>query len=170
MPALKPYWGKPTVRNFRGDDGNGGIIRSPQRAIVLPDRNAPSSYPTAARSEIPRADPASDKVWALIQARFLVSCSFGSGRVLRELRAHKSPISNTDISGSTADRCRSGDASTTNDEKLGGAANGRRSHSAGNRGDSYNCGRGNTDAGNTRHRRRDPKPGPATPSQQVRQL
>src|SRR5215831_16618732 len=37
MPALKPYWGKPTVRNFRGDDGNGGIIRSPQRAIVLPD-------------------------------------------------------------------------------------------------------------------------------------
>src|SRR5262249_50682402 len=48
-PALKPYWGKPTVRNFRGDDGNGGIIRSPQRAIVLPDRNAPSSYPTATR-------------------------------------------------------------------------------------------------------------------------
>jgi len=37
MPALKPYWGKPAVRNFRGDDGNGGIIRSPQRAIVLPD-------------------------------------------------------------------------------------------------------------------------------------
>jgi len=37
MPALKPYWGKPAVRNFRGGDGNGGIIRSPQRAIVLPD-------------------------------------------------------------------------------------------------------------------------------------
>jgi hypothetical protein len=36
-PALKPYWGKPTVRNFRGDDGNVGIIRSPLRAIVLPD-------------------------------------------------------------------------------------------------------------------------------------
>jgi hypothetical protein len=34
---LKPYWGKPAVRNFRGGDGNGGIIRSPQRAIVLPD-------------------------------------------------------------------------------------------------------------------------------------
>src|SRR5215472_6120031 len=30
--------GKPAVRNLRGDDGNGGIIRSPQRAIVLPDR------------------------------------------------------------------------------------------------------------------------------------
>src|SRR5215472_3267146 len=29
--------GKPAVRNLRGDDGNGGIIRSPQRAIVLPD-------------------------------------------------------------------------------------------------------------------------------------
>ena len=35
--ALKPYWGKPTVRNFRGGDGNVGIIRSPVRAIVLPD-------------------------------------------------------------------------------------------------------------------------------------
>ena len=37
IPALKPYWGKPTVRNFRGGDGNRGIIRSPQSAIVLPD-------------------------------------------------------------------------------------------------------------------------------------
>ena len=35
MLALKPYWGKPTVRNFREDDGNVGIIRSPNRAIVL---------------------------------------------------------------------------------------------------------------------------------------
>ena len=37
MPTLKPYWGKPAVRNFRGDDGNVGIIRSPVRAIALPD-------------------------------------------------------------------------------------------------------------------------------------
>ena len=37
MLALKPYWGKPTVRNFREDDGNVGIIRSPLRAIVLPE-------------------------------------------------------------------------------------------------------------------------------------
>jgi hypothetical protein len=37
-PALKPYWGKPAVRNFRGDDGDVGIIRSPVRAIVLPDK------------------------------------------------------------------------------------------------------------------------------------
>jgi hypothetical protein len=35
-PALKPYWGKPAVRNFREDDGDVGIIRSPVRAIVLP--------------------------------------------------------------------------------------------------------------------------------------
>ena len=34
---MKPYWGKLAVRNFRGDDGNVGIIRSPVRAIVLPD-------------------------------------------------------------------------------------------------------------------------------------
>src|SRR5271156_6159182 len=40
--ALKPYWGKPAVRNFRGDDGNVGIMRSPVRAIVLPDRAANS--------------------------------------------------------------------------------------------------------------------------------
>jgi hypothetical protein len=36
-PTLKPYRGKPAVRNFRGGDGNVGIIRSPVRAIVLPD-------------------------------------------------------------------------------------------------------------------------------------
>ena len=36
--ALKPYWGKPNVRNFRGSDGNGGIIRSPLSAIALPDQ------------------------------------------------------------------------------------------------------------------------------------
>ncbi|HZL69743.1 MAG TPA: hypothetical protein VFC29_20715, partial [Candidatus Limnocylindrales bacterium] len=38
-PTLKPYWGKPAVRNFRGDDGNVGIIRSPVRAIALPDQD-----------------------------------------------------------------------------------------------------------------------------------
>jgi hypothetical protein len=36
-PALKPYRGKPAVRNFRGGDGNVGIIRSPVRAIALPN-------------------------------------------------------------------------------------------------------------------------------------
>jgi hypothetical protein len=35
--ALKPYWGKPAVRNFREGDGNVGIMRSPVRAIALPD-------------------------------------------------------------------------------------------------------------------------------------
>ena len=30
-------WGKPAVRNDRGDGGNVGIIRSPLRATVLPD-------------------------------------------------------------------------------------------------------------------------------------
>ena len=37
QPALKPYWGKPAVRNFREGNGNVGIIRSPLRAIALPD-------------------------------------------------------------------------------------------------------------------------------------
>ena len=36
-PAFKPYRGKPAVRNFRGGDGDVGIIRSPVRAIALPD-------------------------------------------------------------------------------------------------------------------------------------
>ena len=36
--ALKPYWGKPTVRNFRGGGGDVGIMRSPVRATALPDR------------------------------------------------------------------------------------------------------------------------------------
>jgi transposase InsO family protein len=37
---LKPYWGKPAVRNFREGDGNVGILRSPVRAIALPDLRA----------------------------------------------------------------------------------------------------------------------------------
>ena len=37
IPVLKPYRGKPAVRNFRGGNGNVGIIRSPVRAIALPD-------------------------------------------------------------------------------------------------------------------------------------
>ena len=39
QPTLKPYWGKPAVRNFREGDGNVGIIRSPLRAIALPDQS-----------------------------------------------------------------------------------------------------------------------------------
>jgi hypothetical protein len=35
--ADKPYWGKPDVQHFREGDGNVGIIRSPVRAIALPD-------------------------------------------------------------------------------------------------------------------------------------
>src|SRR5262250_2934830 len=38
MLALKPERGKPAFRNFREGDGNGGIIRSPLRAIALPDK------------------------------------------------------------------------------------------------------------------------------------
>src|ERR1700758_3411863 len=39
QPALKPYWGKPAVRNFREGNGNVGIMRSPLRAIALPDQS-----------------------------------------------------------------------------------------------------------------------------------
>src|SRR4051812_17817099 len=48
-PAFQPYWGKPAVRNERGDRGNVGIIRSPVRASILPNCGARSvmSVPTA---------------------------------------------------------------------------------------------------------------------------
>ena len=42
-PAFQPYWGKPVVRNDRGDRGNVGIIRSPVRASILPDRRSSTS-------------------------------------------------------------------------------------------------------------------------------
>ena len=48
---MKPYWGKPAVRNFRGDDGDVGIIRSPVRAIALPDYRK-------GNSESPNGNPA----------------------------------------------------------------------------------------------------------------
>src|SRR5262249_18480681 len=41
IPALKPDWGKPAVRNFREGDGNSGIIEA---------RQAPLPYPTRTRS------------------------------------------------------------------------------------------------------------------------
>src|SRR5215469_9636233 len=37
MPSFQPYWGKPAVRNDRGDRGDVGIIPSPVRASILPD-------------------------------------------------------------------------------------------------------------------------------------
>ena len=46
--ALKPYWGKPAVRNFRGGDGDVGIMRSPVRAIALPDCSRPRKRPIRA--------------------------------------------------------------------------------------------------------------------------
>src|SRR6266852_5614098 len=51
MPAFQPYRGKPAVRNDRGDRGNVGIIRSPVRASILPDRTAstPSHAPVPVR-------------------------------------------------------------------------------------------------------------------------
>ena len=60
IPALKPDWGKPTVRNFREGDGNSGIIEARQAPLPYPTilgeametsasfeaRSAPLPYPT----------------------------------------------------------------------------------------------------------------------------
>jgi hypothetical protein len=45
IPALKPYWGKPAVRNFRGGGGNVGIIRSPlpRHHLTRPTHSGPES-------------------------------------------------------------------------------------------------------------------------------
>src|ERR1700756_1184481 len=40
MPTFQAYWGKPAVGNDRVDHGNGGIIRSPICAMVLPGGRA----------------------------------------------------------------------------------------------------------------------------------
>src|SRR4051794_8953192 len=58
-PAFQPYWGKPAVRNERGDRGNVGIIRSPVRASILPDwQAAEGARAPAGRSDgAPRPSP-----------------------------------------------------------------------------------------------------------------
>jgi hypothetical protein len=50
IPALKSYWGKPAVRNFRGGNGNVGILRSPVRAIALPDHEKGAAISGAKRT------------------------------------------------------------------------------------------------------------------------
>ena len=55
-PAFQPYWGKPAVRNDRGDRGDVGIIRSPVPASILPDQttSAPSRAQASARMQAKR--------------------------------------------------------------------------------------------------------------------
>jgi hypothetical protein len=63
-PALKPYRGKPAVRNFRGGNGNVGIIRSPVRAIALPDCRRyfhNSGQPRSGRLGLPVCLPAATR-------------------------------------------------------------------------------------------------------------
>ena len=52
-PAFQPYWGKPAVRNDRGDRGNVGIIRSPVRASILPDFHYSTSNVEPPSADIP---------------------------------------------------------------------------------------------------------------------
>src|SRR5713226_367851 len=54
-PALKPYWGKPAVRNFRGGGGNVGIMRSPlpRHHLTRPTHSGPESC-GASRREAPK--------------------------------------------------------------------------------------------------------------------
>src|SRR4051794_19578477 len=78
-PAFQPYWGKPAVRNERGDRGNVGIIRSPVRASIPPDCRGRSvmSVPTAIRrAGQPVAQDALEAEWLAI-ARALLNALSG---------------------------------------------------------------------------------------------
>src|SRR5215211_7744449 len=61
-PAFQPYWGKPAVRNERGDRGNVGIMRSPVRASILPDSRWSCGGAVHGRA------------WTTSRAGFLVGC------------------------------------------------------------------------------------------------
>ena len=49
-PALEPYWGKPAVRNLRGDDGDSAVrTHLAERCTCSTSCDAPSSYSTGRR-------------------------------------------------------------------------------------------------------------------------
>src|SRR5215213_2095377 len=64
-PAFQPYWGKPAVRNERGDRGNVGIMRSPVRASILPDWGRCRSLGTSTRSTTTDCDVTEQPVMAM---------------------------------------------------------------------------------------------------------
>src|SRR5215213_9206399 len=61
-PAFQPYWGKPAVRNERGDRGNVGIMRSPVRASILPDFWLSDSQWAVIEPFMPRNQPGARRV------------------------------------------------------------------------------------------------------------
>ena len=115
MLALKPYWGKPTVRNFREGDGNVGIIRSPLRAITLPDIRAvghdfrcacgPGVPAIGRRTPVPRemlwlgsigqrgmaCAPRNRRVCGILSVRRRVACGVPASRCPRFRFAHTIP-------------------------------------------------------------------------------
>jgi hypothetical protein len=66
IPALKPYRGKPAVRNFRGGNGNVGIIRSPVRAIALPDSRLPGHHAGLGTGNALRTGDLSDRRFVVV--------------------------------------------------------------------------------------------------------
>ena len=61
IPAFQPDWGKPTVRNDRGDDGNVSIIRSLVRAIALPGRTTAKAKPVLSWLSLDRSEEKANK-------------------------------------------------------------------------------------------------------------
>src|SRR5438552_11421548 len=117
--ALKPYRGKPAVRNFREGDGDVGIIRSPVRAIALPDlhssaRRHAGSFPRARlvsarglglrRWAVPIAPTREQPAWRVKDAGpHHESCDGECGRVSRTHGAN-CHVARTAVNGGTASR------------------------------------------------------------------
>jgi hypothetical protein len=61
VPAFHPYWGKTAVRNDMGERRDGGIIRSPFRALFLPGGGGygATRIPTATGRQYTERDPRS---------------------------------------------------------------------------------------------------------------
>src|SRR5215813_6058373 len=96
MPSFQPYWGKPAVRNDRGDRGDVGIIRSPVRASILPDcGGCPAmGIPTAILGQLLSScscqpKPASPQQPDGPPARSIVPLVPISGSILKRLRPER---------------------------------------------------------------------------------
>src|ERR1035438_10144365 len=93
MPTFQPYWGKPAVRNDRGDRGDVGIMRSPVRASVLPNCGGRevTRVPTAKGSVDGQSDAIDPEVAGQKTVHLFDITAFGSPQclvkpALKELR------------------------------------------------------------------------------------
>src|SRR5215831_1876458 len=110
-PTFQPYWGKPAVRNDRGDRGDVGIIRSPLRASILPDSHSQALVDAVAKrgATVKEIEPKLDTIRLhqvyvlLLRAATSVRTSEEDvkrwGQTLTEIDAAKEPYLNLTVRG-----------------------------------------------------------------------